>query len=53
MSAPYQILLNHIVVYCVLIKSLESLAQATAQRCVTIWNITALCNNLEHLCFTW
>jgi len=34
--------MNHILVYCVLIKSLESLAQATAQRCVTIWNICVL-----------
>jgi len=34
--------MNHILVYCVLIKSLESLAQAIAQRCVT-W---------EHLRFT-
>jgi len=31
--------MNHILVYCLLIKSLESLAQAT-------------CNNLEHLRFT-
>jgi len=36
--------MNHSLVYCVLIKSLDSLAQATAQRYVTIWNI---------LCFTW
>jgi len=28
--------MNHILVYYVLIKSLEILAQATAQRCVTI-----------------
>jgi len=31
--------MNHILVYCVLIKSLEILAQATASHCVTIWNI--------------
>jgi len=37
--------MNHILVYCVLIKSLESLAQATAQRCVTIWNICVLHGN--------
>jgi len=34
--------MNHILVYCVLIKSLESLVQATAQRCITIWNIRVL-----------
>jgi len=34
--------MNRILVYCVLIKSLETLAQATAQRCVTIWNICVL-----------
>jgi len=34
--------MNHILVYCVLNKSLASLAQATAQRCVTIWNICIL-----------
>jgi len=34
--------MNHILVYCVLIKSLESLVQATTQRCVIIWNICVL-----------
>jgi len=37
--------MNHILVYCVLNNSLASLAQpaqATAQRCVTIWNICVL-----------
>jgi len=34
--------MNHILVYCVLIKSLEILAQATAQHCVPIWNICVL-----------
>jgi len=34
--------MNHILVYCVLIKLLESLAQATAQCCVRIWNICIL-----------
>jgi len=30
---------NHILVYCMLIKLLESLLQATTQHHVTIWNI--------------
>jgi len=34
--------MNHILVHCVLIKSLEILAQATAHRYVTIWNICVL-----------
>jgi len=37
--------MNHILVYRVLIKSLESLAQATAQHCVTMWNICVLCGS--------
>jgi len=31
--------MNYVLVYCMLIKSLDSLAQATAQRFVAIWNI--------------
>jgi len=37
--------MNHILVHCVLIKSFEILAQATAQHCVTIWNIYFLCGS--------